>query len=112
MTWASVPINAAQPDATGTKRAKWLYSDKQEWKRHRCWIADFRGANLTRAVFSGAGFAGADFRGATLTGAQFDGAVVSRANFRGSNVTPEQLLKACAQEQPLHDLNISLKVCT
>jgi uncharacterized protein YjbI with pentapeptide repeats len=104
-------INALQPDASGTKRAEWLYSNKQEWKRYRCWIADFRGANLTRAVFSGAGLSGVDFRGATLMGAQFDGANVSRANFRGATVTPEQLSKACAHEQPLHDFNISLKVC-
>jgi len=104
-------INAGQPDASGTKRGEWLYSKGQEWKRYRCWIADFRGANLIRADFSGAGLAGVDFRGATLTDVLFDGANVSRANFRGAIVTAQQISKACAHEQPLHDFNLSLKVC-
>ena len=104
-------INKEQPNVSGTKRAEWLYAPQQEWKRYRCWIADFRGANLNGAVFSGAGLAGVDFRDAMLTNAKFDGANVSRANFRGAAVTPEQLSEACAHEQPLHDFSISVKVC-
>ena len=104
-------IDSAEPDKTGTKRAEWLYSKEQGWRRYRCWIADFRGANLSHAVFSGAGLAGADFGGANLTETQFGGADISRANFRGATVTPEQLSKACADEQPLHDFSISIKHC-
>jgi uncharacterized protein YjbI with pentapeptide repeats len=104
-------IDEAQPDTSGTKRADWLFSSGQDWMRYRCWIADFRGANLTNAVFSGAGLAGVDFRDSNLTGAQFENANISRANFRGAKVKPEQLLKACAGEQPLHDFNISIRSC-
>lgn len=104
-------INESQPDTGGTKRAEWLYASERDWKRSRCWIADFRKANLTKAVFSGAGLAGVDFRSANLTGAEFENANISRANFRGAKVTPEQLSRACAQEQPLHDFSISIPTC-
>ena len=54
-----------------------LYGGQPTWKLYRCWITDFRGANLTNANFEGAAVAGADFRGADLTNANFCRADVS-----------------------------------
>jgi uncharacterized protein YjbI with pentapeptide repeats len=100
-----------QPDASGHKRAQWLYNSN-EWKRYRCWIADFRDADLAHADFSGAGLAGVDFRSATLSDTNFDGAVISRANFMyAKGITEQQLSKACADEQPLLPFNITIKKC-
>jgi hypothetical protein len=66
------------------------------WARYRCWVTDFRYADLTRANFAGTALAGADFEGADLTHANFCRADVSRANFRGAKgLSREMLETAC-----------------
>jgi uncharacterized protein YjbI with pentapeptide repeats len=75
---------------------KTLYGGQPTWKRYRCWVTDFRGADLTNANFEGAAVAGADFRGADLTRANFCRADVSRANFDGAKGLKATMLKdAC-----------------
>ena len=50
---------------------KALYGGQLTWKLYRCWVTDFRDADLTTANFEGAAVAGADFTGADLTKANF-----------------------------------------
>jgi uncharacterized protein YjbI with pentapeptide repeats len=69
---AGITDNLYEPDKPG---------GVAEWARYRCWVTDFRNADLTGANFEGAAVDGADFRGADLTGANFCCADVSRANF-------------------------------
>jgi uncharacterized protein YjbI with pentapeptide repeats len=72
-----------------------------KWKaERRKFIAHFIDANLTDALFNGAGLEGADFSGATLTGAVFEGANISRTSFRGAQgLTADQLLAACVDDE-------------
>jgi hypothetical protein len=71
-----------------------------EWRRYRCWVADFRDANLEGANFERADLAGADLRGARLVDANLDQTNLSRANLRGANVAEQQLTKACWGDDP------------
>jgi len=97
-----------QPPVTETT---WLNDAEPDWRRYRCWSADFRYADLEGALFDNAGVAGADFRGANLEGVSFHGANVSRANFKGArNLVKKAFDGACAGKgdslgaQPLHDI--------
>jgi uncharacterized protein YjbI with pentapeptide repeats len=98
----------------GANRAKWLFQDDPafKWKPYRCWVADFRDADLTNADFTGAGLTGADFRSATLTGAKFERAEISRANFMyAKGLIPDQLKDTCADDQPLLPFKLEIKPC-
>ncbi len=64
------------------------------WMLYRCRVADFHGADLTRANFQGAVLGGADFRKANLTDASFCAADISRANFAGAFTRQKDQLKA------------------
>jgi uncharacterized protein YjbI with pentapeptide repeats len=75
---------------------KALYGGQLTWKLYRCWVTDFRDADLTTANFEGAAVAGADFTGADLTKANFCRADVSRANFdRAKGLNATMLKDAC-----------------
>lgn len=100
----------AAANVSSTGGAKWLHDSEQSWRRDRCWIANFRGADLTGASFEGAGLAGVDFAGARLAGTRFERANVSRANFRQTNVTQAQLSAACADDPPLFDSSNPISV--
>lgn len=81
------------------RKGNFLYHEEPEWRRYRCWVADFRHAHLEGAKFNGAGLSGADFREAFLKDTSFEGANVSRANFVGAHdLTPEQLAQMCADD--------------
>lgn len=68
-----------------------------EWKRYRCWVTDFRYADLRGANFEGGKLAGADLRNADLTGANLCRVDISRANFENAKgVTDEMINQACA----------------
>jgi uncharacterized protein YjbI with pentapeptide repeats len=89
------------PAATGAIRDR-LYaaeaaSGPPEWKPHRCWVTDLRGANLAHANFEGAALGGADLTDADLTGANLCRTDISRANFtRVKGLSLEVLRDACA----------------
>lgn len=66
------------------------------WKRTRCWVTEFRDANLSHADLTGAAIAGADLRGADLTGANLCRADISRVNFEGAKgLTQAMFEDAC-----------------
>jgi uncharacterized protein YjbI with pentapeptide repeats len=108
----------------------WLYRPEQaggvaEWQRYRCWVTDFRNADLEGTNFEGANLAGADFQGANFRNTNLCRADISRANFRGAkNLKREMLLEACVglstesgekkfdTEQPLTDFkNFEIPRC-
>lgn len=78
-----------------------LYTDEKkggppDWKKYRCWVTDFRYADLTGAKFEGAALDGADFGGADLTKANLCRADVSRANFtKAKGLTSEMIKESC-----------------
>jgi uncharacterized protein YjbI with pentapeptide repeats len=102
-----IPGSAASAGRSGS----FLYDEEAEWRRYRCWVADFRHARLEGADFSGAGLAGADFRDAFLKGAVFWGANVSRANFMGAHdLTPEQLGQMCSDDIVIVEADIAKRL--
>jgi uncharacterized protein YjbI with pentapeptide repeats len=109
----SEAIKQGVPREGVVARAKWLHDLVKPWQRYRCWVADFRGADLSGASFEGAGLAGVDFAEAKLTGAIFKDANLSRANFRGALVDPDQFSEACADDPPLFDEgSITVRACS
>ncbi len=69
--------------------------------------ASFRGADLDRAMLTGATFAGADFRGASL-----DGAILAGANLSGvRNLRQSQLDDACGDEKTRLPSGLKIKTC-
>jgi hypothetical protein len=69
--------------------------------------ASFRGADLDRAMLTGASFAGADFRGASL-----DGAILAGANLSGArNLRQSQLDDACGDDRTRLPSGLKIKAC-
>ncbi len=109
----SIPGARSQTKLIGN----WLYSEKGEegvdreptWRRYRCWVADFRTANLQGANFEGADLSGADFGGADLTNAALRRTNLSRVNLAGvKGLTEEQLKNSCSgPDAPVLDANFT-----
>jgi uncharacterized protein YjbI with pentapeptide repeats len=67
-----------------------------EWQRYRCWVTDFRYADLRGANFEGGKLDGADLRNSDLTGANLCRADISRANFENAKgVTQHMIDQSC-----------------
>jgi uncharacterized protein YjbI with pentapeptide repeats len=67
-----------------------------EWQRYRCWVTDFRYADLRGANFAGGKLDGADLRNADLTGANLCRVDISRVNFENTKgVTQHMIDQAC-----------------
>ena len=81
--------------------------DWRRWQRYR-FVADFGGATLKSATFTGTGLTGALLNGADVDGADFTRANITRADFSGAkNLKTATFSKACysgdVRDRPIFD---------
>jgi uncharacterized protein YjbI with pentapeptide repeats len=91
-----IPLVGGSPQKNAIDLARPHEGGPPEWQRYRCWVTDFRYADLRGANFEGSKLDGADLRNADLTGINLCRVDISRVNFENAKgLTQHMIDQAC-----------------